>query len=163
LGVKFICDDNLGKLAKYLRLLGFDTYFAEPIANADLLKTAAAEERFLITRDRRLMSKSHPFGVLLLEFDDPLAQLAASVTRLKLTIDTARLFSRCSRCNAPTRFVLKAEIAERAFPYILRTQDIISECPLCKRLYWRGTHYIRLLGKLKSAIPGDNVIGQWPE
>jgi hypothetical protein len=161
--MNFACDDNLGRLARYLRILGFDTFFNEPIADGDLLAVAASQERFLLTRDSRLGEKSHPYGMLLLDKDDPIEQLLAVVKSLDLKILVKDLFTRCSRCNEICHSVTKDEIAERTFPYVLRTQEIIQECPSCKRLYWRGTHYHRLLGKLKLTIPSSNIIGQWPE
>jgi hypothetical protein len=157
--VRFICDDNLGKLAKYLRLLGFDTFFAEPIADSELLAAAASQERFLLTRDHSLRDKSHPYGMLLIENDEALAQLSEVIKSLNLQVRTADLFTRCSRCNEVCHSVRKEEIAERAFPYILKTQDNISECRSCRRLYWKGTHYRHLLAELRSVIPADHLVG----
>lgn len=160
--MRFICDDNLGKLAKYLRILGLDTAFTEPISDAELLRQAAAEERFLLTRDHHLLNKTIPHGVLILENDDPLAQLNHVLVSLNLSIDTANLFNRCSRCNTLCERVDKTDIAHEIFPYILKTQDIISQCPSCHRFYWKGTHYRRLLTELHNAIPDDRIIGPWP-
>jgi len=161
--VKFICDDNLGKLARYLRILGLDTLFVVPISDSDLLAAAASQGRFLLTRDSNILEKSHPFGVLLLTEDDPLMQLSTVFHVLKLQVAAEDLFTRCSRCNDVCRRVTKEEVTDRAFPFILKTQDIISECPSCRRLYWRGSHYRRLLADLKSAIPDNSVMGSWPE
>lgn len=160
--MKFICDDNLGKLAKYLRILGFDTYFAEPISDHDLVRIAASQERWLLTRDHHLAARSHPFGITILDEDDPLKQLVFVVQSLSLKIDPELLFHRCSLCNAPCRIVDKSKITDEVFPFILRTQEIISQCPSCKRFYWKGTHYKRLVARLRNAIPVDSVTGEWP-
>jgi uncharacterized protein with PIN domain len=160
--MRFICDDNLGKLAKYLRILGFDTSFKEPISNPEIIRLAAAEQRFLLTRDHRLSVYSHPYGLLILEDDDPLKQLSTVVNSLHLAIDPAKLFQRCSRCNALIEPVDKAGIKNRLFPFILKTQKEISRCPSCGRFYWKGTHYSRLLRKLRRAIPDTAVTGDWP-
>ena len=161
--MRFICDDNLGKLAKYLRILGFDTHFQEPISNAELLRMAAAEERILLTRDSRLLSASHPFGVLLLGNDSPLEQLSATITRLNLTITPETFFHRCTKCNEICNVVDKALAANHVFPFILQTQEIISQCPSCKRFYWKGTHYTRLSQKLRSVIPDEAIEGRWAD
>jgi len=161
--MRFICDDNLGKLAKYLRILGFDTIFREPISNAKLLHAAATEERFLLTRDRRLTGASHPFGILLLENDNPLDQLRMTISKLNLTILAESIFHRCTKCNEICNVVDKALAANHLFPFILQTQEIISQCPSCKRFYWKGTHYTRLLQKLRSVIPDEAIEGRWPD
>ena len=161
--MRFICDDNLGKLAKYLRILGFDTSFREPISNAKLLHAAATEERFLITRDRRLTGASHPFGILLLEDDNPLDQLKVTITQLDLTITTESIFRRCTKCNEICTIIDKTQAANHIFPYILQTKDIISQCPSCKRFYWKGTHYKKILQKLRSVIPDEAIEGRWPD
>jgi uncharacterized protein with PIN domain len=161
--VKFICDDNLGRLARYLRMLGMDTCFDDDIDDASLLKTAGAEHRFLLTRDRKLKSKSIPHGILILEDDDPLKQLSTVVGRLDLAIDTASIFSRCSRCNTPCEDINRESLSGRIFPYILKTQERIKHCPSCGRYYWKGSHYKALLKKLKNTINAKYLVGEWPD
>jgi hypothetical protein len=161
--VKFSCDDNLGKLAKYLRILGFDTLFKEPIEDADLLRLAASEERFLLTRDHQLLSKTHPYGILVIELDEPLEQLRFVISSLGLAVDPAQLFHRCSICNTVCETIDKSQAENHVFPFILKTKEIIKQCPSCKRYYWKGTHYKRLLRELKSAIPEKALTSPWPE
>ncbi len=161
--MKFICDDNLGKLAGYLRVLGFDTHFDESIDDSKLLRTAASEERYLLTRDHKLSSMSIPYGIFILENDNPLNQLSKVIQELNLKIDPELLFNRCSRCNDLCHIVDKRTISTEVFPFILKTQDIIKRCPSCKRFYWKGSHYKALLRKLKSAIPYENLRGEWPD
>jgi uncharacterized protein len=160
--VKFICDDNLGKLAKYLRIMGFDTCFRENIDNSKLLRLADAEQRFLLTRDHHLLARSHPFGMLVLEDDEPLKQLEKTIQALSLKINASLLFARCSQCNVICREIDKSQIVAEVWPYILKTQEIISQCPSCKRYYWKGTHYQRLVKKLRNVIPDENIEGEWP-
>jgi uncharacterized protein len=160
--MRLICDDNLGKLAKYLRILGFDTAFQEPISDPELLRLAAAQNRFLLTRDHRLLEHTHPYGILVLEDDDPLVQLTAAIRALNLTIDPRLLFQRCTQCNEITLPVDKENIKNHIFPYILKTQREINQCPSCGRYYWKGTHYQRLVQKLHKAIPDSALTGPWP-
>ena len=161
--MKIICDDNLGKLASYLRMLGFDTHFDENIDDNSLLKTASSEKRVLLTRDRKLTLRTHPYGILLIENDDPLLQLKFVATRLDLKIDPSDLFNRCSKCNETCEIVDKSEISDEVFPFILKTQDTIKQCPSCKRYYWKGSHYKNILKKLISVIPGKALNGTWPD
>ena len=161
--MKFICDDNLGKLASYLRMLGFDTLFEEFIDDNNLLKIASAEERVLLTRDRKLSSRSHPYGFLLIEDDDPSSQLSHAIAKLDLKIDPEKLFDRCSKCNRICEIVDKNEISEEVFPFILKTQEVIKRCPLCKRYYWKGSHYKSILKNLINVIPKEALTGRWPE
>lgn len=159
----FICDDNLGKLARYLRTLGFDTAFDESIDDAALLRTASSENRFILSRDRKLTSRTIPNGLMILDDDDPLDQLLNVTKRLKLKIDPEMLFNRCSRCNRLCRIVDKNDISQEVFPFILKTHDIIKQCPSCNRFYWKGSHYRAVLRKLTAIIPGENLSGSWPE
>lgn len=161
--MKFICDDNLGKLAGYLRILGFDTEFNEDIDDPALLRIASGERRFLLTRDRKLVSRSHPYGILILTSDDPLKQLSTMLGELNLKVETGSLFARCSRCNEICDIVDKSSLSEKIFPYILKTHSIIKRCPSCGRFYWKGSHYKALLKKLKNAIADKNISGKWPD
>jgi hypothetical protein len=123
---------------------------------------AASQSRFLLTRDNHLADYSHPFGILILENDDPLIQLETVIRKTGLKIDPSELFQRCSRCNILCRPADKLDIGNQVFPYILKTQDIISQCPSCERFYWKGSHYRRLLDKLRSAIPDNALTAPWP-
>ena len=161
--MQFICDDNLGKLAKYLRILGFDTLFTEPISDSELLRTASGQQRYLLTRDHHLLNHSHPYGILVLEDDNPLKQLTNIIIKLNLTIDPKLLFQRCSRCNEITQPVDKTQAQNHLFPYIVKTHDEVNQCPVCGRYYWKGTHYKRLLGELRKAIPDNFLTGPWPQ
>ncbi|UCE67731.1 MAG: Mut7-C RNAse domain-containing protein [Candidatus Zixiibacteriota bacterium] len=161
--MKFICDDNLGKLASYLRILGFDTHFEENIDDDSLLKTASAEKRTLLTRDRKLATRIHPYGILIIEDDDPLRQLNFAATELNLKIDPSNLFNRCSKCNEICRIVNKDEISDEVFPFILKTQAVIKQCPSCRRYYWKGSHYKNILKKLISSIPEEALTSSWPD
>jgi uncharacterized protein len=160
--VRFVCDDNLGKLAKYLRILGFDTFFQEIIDDAALLRIAASEERFILTRDHNLLGKSNPFGTLIIEIDYPKDQLRLVIQTLGLKIHTEQFFRRCSRCNELCAEVDKNQISNNIYPFILKTQDIINQCPSCKRFYWKGTHYKKLLAEFRNLIPQNAIVGAWP-
>ncbi len=161
--MKFICDDNLGKLSKYLRILGFDTCFREPLDDSALLRIASEEERLILTRDNKLAARTVPFGIMVICGDNPLDQLTGAISSLDLSIDPELLFARCSRCNSRCKTADKSEIQDKVFPYILKTHEIIKKCPDCGRYYWKGSHYKALLIKLRKAIPSGNLAGNWPD
>lgn len=162
MAVKFICDDNLGKLAGYLRILGFDTLFEENIDNNRLLSLASGEERALLSRDRKLSSRSHPYGLLILEDDDPLVQLSMVIQKLDLTINPEAIFTRCSKCNSVCENVPGETLSGKVFPFIIKTQEIIRRCPSCGRFYWKGSHYKALLTRLRAVIDNGRINGTWP-
>jgi len=160
--MKFICDDNLGKLAKFLRILGFDTAFNNNYDDQTLLKTASNENRFLLSKDNNLINKTHPFGIMILSHNDPIEQLGQAIKNLNLKISSELLFSRCSLCNTVCENIDKTEVADKVFPYILNTHAIIKKCPSCRRFYWKGTHYNKILKNLESAVPDESLSGNWP-
>jgi len=160
--MRFLCDDNLGKLAKYLRILGFDTAFHSQISDPELLRLSAAEERYLLTRNHKLLESTHPFGIMLIENDEPLRQLSSVIEVLNLYIEPQALFQRCSRCNSVCRVIDKGMPGDTILPYILKSQEIIKGCPSCGRYYWKGSHYKKMLTTLENTIDKKYVRGEWP-
>jgi len=155
--MKLLCDDNLGKLAKYLRLLGFDTFFKIDLDDAKLLAAMLKENRIVLTRDHHLLKRIEPDRVLLIESDIPEQQLKYVIDNLHLSLDRAKLFSRCLECNEICEDVSTEQIKEQVFPYILKTQDTFKQCPSCKKIYWRGSHYKDMIEKLRN-IMGDDLV-----
>ncbi|HSG99496.1 MAG TPA: Mut7-C RNAse domain-containing protein [candidate division Zixibacteria bacterium] len=154
---KFACDDHCGRLARWLRVLGFDCTHAQDITDAALLTGALAEDRVILTRDRRLAQTTLARRVILLASPDPLAQLVQTLCETESEARRESLFTRCSLCNAPTEPRSGAEIGERIPPYVRRTQTVFRQCPSCRRIFWHGTHVAHMLRRLTQArvIPED--------
>ncbi|MCP4581212.1 MAG: hypothetical protein GY839_06310 [candidate division Zixibacteria bacterium] len=158
--MKFLCDDNLGKLAKYLRMLGLDTFFRIDISDAKLLGIMLKQNRIVLTRDNQLIKRIEPERYLLIESDSPEEQLKAVVKRFDLDVslniddlDRSRmLFSRCLECNDVCDDVDKDEIIDEVFPYIIKTQDSFKRCPSCRRIFWQGSHYKDMVKKLADVV-----------
>ena len=148
---KFICDDHCGRLARWLRVVGFDCLHDQRCDNARLLKTALRDDRVILTRDRSLGAQALARRILCLEEADPLAQLRAVVRRMGLELRSERFFRRCSVCNAPTASVGLAEVADRLPPYVRRTQMTFRHCRSCDHIYWPGTHVRRMQERLARA------------
>jgi uncharacterized protein len=150
--MKFLCDDNLGKLAKYLRLLGFDTAFAATISDGELIAKMLREDRLVITRDRQLADRIEAGRVVLVDIDSPEEQLRQVIQKLKIPIIKEQFFSRCLLCNEVCREINPNDIKDNVFPYILKTKDQFRRCPKCGRLFWQGSHYKHMIANLDKII-----------
>jgi uncharacterized protein with PIN domain len=150
--MKLLCDDNLGKLAKYLRMLGFDTFFKIDIADSELLAVMLKEGRIVLTRDHNLIRRIETDRYLIIESDEPEVQLEQVIDQLKLQIEKGKLFSRCLECNEVCENVDAEEVKDQVFPYVIKTQTIFKRCPSCQKIYWRGSHYRDMTDKLAEII-----------
>ena len=149
--MKFICDDMLGKLAKLMRALSFDTYFQKDIQDHQLLRKALEEERVVVTRDRKLVQvKTIPHYVLIWS-DQPLAQLEELLQKLSVSLKKENVFSRCMECNTILKRIDKEKVKDKVYPYVYQTQENFWHCPTCDKIYWAGTHIQRMQEKLKKA------------
>ena len=151
--MKFICDDNLGKLAKWLRTLGYDTLFFDPVEDGELVARALKGNRVVLSRDTQLSRFKLKLGERLLhiESDKPLEQLKQVISHLKLQPDRGLLFSRCLICNQPLEKMEKEKIKDRLYLYVYQTQDSFVHCPKCDRIYWSATHVKRMAETLKNS------------
>jgi hypothetical protein len=127
----------LGRLAKWLRLLGYDTDYEHQAADHELARRARAEGRVLLTRDHDLAAR-RGLDTLLIEseqFEEQVQEVQAA-----LGDPPAPAFSRCSVCNVVLENVSPSEVADRVPPYVLETQVEFRHCPACGRIYWSGSH-----------------------
>ena len=143
----------LGRLARWLRVLGFDTVYDPSLDDAALVRLADTEDRLLLTRDRYLLRELRPRRAIEITSDSPLQQLVALVTTLELSAPD-ELFTRCLLCNTPLETVAPADAltflptAARELPGPFR------RCPSCGRAYWAGSHVRRMTRALAAALPG---------
>lgn len=140
---KFIVDVNVGKLARWLRMLGYDTIFMNDIDDGALVDIGLKEERVLLTKDTQIMLRrpvtSGKVRALLTSEDDPRKQVRQVITEMKL--DRNREFTLCLECNVPLVPRSKDEVQDLVPPYVFKTQSQYYQCPGCRRIYWRGTHW----------------------
>jgi len=161
--LRFFCDEQLGKLARWLRVIGQDTAYERAIADSDLIARAAAEGRTILTRDHRLPERArkiHPPDaagpdrapqIIILAENYPALQLREVVGRFRDHI-LISVFSRCPVCNAATAPVAKAEVVGRVPPFVFATQEDFTRCPGCGRVYWQATHRDRVDVVLKDLL-----------
>lgn len=140
---RFVADVHLGALARHLRLLGFDTAYGPDAGDAELAQISAAEDRILLTRDRRLLMRRVVVRGMFLRSDDPSEQLVEVARRWALP-GRMRPFSRCMGCGAELVDVEKAAVLDRLEPGTRRTYEDFRRCPGCDRVFWRGAHSARL-------------------
>lgn len=150
---RFILDAHLGKLAGYLRMLGFDTAYASDADDEDLARRSAAQGRILLTRDRGLLRRSVVRHGYFLRSDQPRRQLDEVVRRYALAPETEP-FSRCIRCNGPIEPVERAEIEDRLLPKTRRYYDEFGQCRSCREVYWQGSHYARMRRIVDEVLAG---------
>lgn len=133
----------MGKLGRWLRLLGYDTSIFKGGDDSALVKSAMSEGRVLLTKDthisNRRVVKNGALKVLLIEHDKPLEQISIVVRQLGLTEEAT--FSRCLECNTLLVRKGKEEIKDRVPQYVFKTQEFYMECPSCRKIYWKGTHW----------------------
>jgi uncharacterized protein with PIN domain len=140
-GGGFLLDVGLGALARRLRLLGLDAAWRNDADDPELVAQATAEDRVLLTQDRRLlMRRALPHGALV-RGSDPADQLADVLDRF--AVRPAPL-TRCTACNGPLAPVPKSEVAHQLEPGTRRTVEEFSRCTRCGRVYWRGAHAARI-------------------
>ena len=155
---KFVVDHNVGKLARWLRLMGYDASFFDGSDDSELVAMAKAEGRVILSRDTHIMKRrlitSGQIRALLIDSDRPQKQIHQVVDTLGLD-SRFRPFTICLECNQPLVERAKDEVKELAPPYVFKTQSQFMQCPNCQRLYWRGTHWQAMTKKLESFKSGQ--------
>ena len=147
---RFVADAHLGKLARHLRLAGFDCLWSHDWDDAALVDAAVAEERIVLTRDKGVLRRRAVARGRFVRAVESEAQLAEVVRAFGLRAQL-RPFSRCRECNVPLEDVDKAAV-EAALPGKVRMlYTRFKRCPGCRRVYWEGTHFERLRTVLERA------------
>ena len=150
---KFIVDHNVGKMTRWLRMMGYDTLFFNGEDDSEMIATALAEDRVILTRDTRIMERrlvtTGRLKTVLIAYETPELQIKQVIETLNLDIHF-RPFSICLECNQPLAERSREQVRERVPPYVYQTQEQYMECPACHRIYWRGTHWRAMTRKLES-------------
>ena len=150
--MKFLADINVGKLARWLRVMGYDTALSDGRDDSEMVGLALVQRRVLLSRDTRLAEHNEArtglVKLIIFHTEDSWAQLRDLVESLQLR--PRRTFSRCLECNEPLVSRKKAEVQGLVPLYVFQTQRYYRQCPSCGRVYWRGTHWARMLKKLEE-------------
>lgn len=140
---RFVCDVHLGKLTRYLRILGFDTRYRNDFSDARIVAIATSEDRIVLTRDRRLLHHrviTHGYWI---RSHNPDEQVHEVLQRFDLAGNTG-LLSRCPACNGLLEPVSKADILDQLEPLTRQYYDTFYRCAHCGQIYWRGSHFEQL-------------------
>ena len=146
---RFIADVNLGRLARYLRLLGFDCLYDNRARDVEVARRSAEQNRVLLTRDRALLRHrivTHGYFVRAVE---PAAQVREVLARMDL-YRLIRPFSRCIRCNGELERVSKQTVIDELEPKTRKYYDRFQRCKSCGRIYWKGSHHARAMRLVES-------------
>ena len=149
--IRFVLDAHLGKLSAYLRMLGFDALYENDYSDAELAEISSRQKRVLLTRDLGVLKRNLVTHGAYVRSEKPRDQLLEVLDRFDL-FNAALPFSRCLKCNEVLRRIEKQEILSRLPP---RTSDVFFEfktCPKCNRLYWKGSHYIRMKKMVEGVL-----------
>jgi uncharacterized protein with PIN domain len=144
---KFIVTKELGKLAKWLRILGYDSaYYRKKDVPGLIIKTLR-EERVLLTRSPGL-SKYKGIRTVIIKHDHVEDQIEQVAGELELPLNEEEMFHICVECNAPLEDISKKNAEGRVPEYVFRTQEEFKQCPKCDKIFWKGTHWDMVSGWL---------------
>lgn len=150
-GPRFVCDSHLGRLARLLRLMGWDTLWRLDWTEPAIVRQVVNHGRVALSRSRSLLTRRELRGSVLIASDQPDAQ-AAQVVRVFGLADRIRLWGRCTRCNGEIRPVSKESVAARIPPKTARWLDEYHLCADCDQLYWQGTHTEALAARIAHIV-----------
>jgi uncharacterized protein with PIN domain len=151
--MKFVADVMLGKLARWLRLLGYDTIYDHKLPLKELVKIAKTEDRIFLTRSKRIVEENDIKNFYIVKAEKFKEQLNEVVKNLNLDTQT-NLFSRCSICNTEIIEVEKSSVINLIPEETAKFFDEFYKCPKCGKIYWSGSHTTRIL-KILSDLKND--------
>jgi len=146
---RFVLDGHLGRLAAYLRMLGFDAWYHHPADDALLACVACREKRLLLTRDVGLLKRNDVERGYMVRSVEPLEHLHELWERYALA-PHVRPFTRCMVCNGELRPAAREEVKGLLPPRIRESKTEFSRCVNCGRVFWRGSHYARMVGWIEG-------------
>jgi hypothetical protein len=150
---RFILDVHLGRLAAYLRMLGFDTLYRNDYDDPDLANISASEHRILLTCDRKLLMRKQITRGYFVRARQPQQQLLEILSRFDL-YNNQKPFTRCMHCNGKTQPVKKQEIESQLLPKTKKYYNEFFQCEMCNKIYWKGSHYLKMQAMVNKIESG---------
>lgn len=148
---RFLLDNHLGKLATYLRMLGFDTKYRNDFQDDELAALAKAERRILMTRDRGLLMRKSIQNGYFVRSMAPQEQVTEVIHHFRLT-EEIKPFYRCLTCNEILQSVSKEDIVDRLQPLTIRYFQDFGKCTGCDKIYWKGSHYQQMESFIRKLL-----------
>jgi uncharacterized protein with PIN domain len=158
--VRFVLDGHLGRLAAYLRILGFDSQYQNDYSDEELTRITISQKRILLTHDRGLLKRKLILHGYYVHSSDPRRQMVEVIHRFDLS-DRIIAFNRCVHCNQELVRVKKEEISEMLMPDTRRYFSKFKQCPGCKKVYWKGSHYqqmVKLIDWVKKNLDSERKV-----
>lgn len=149
--MKFAADRTVGRLAKWLRVLGYDTVFCDTSDDDEFL-ALAKQQRVLLSRNRRFAKTHKPHSIVFVKDNDPKMQLRQVLEALDLTPCPSNYFSRCASCNGTLEPMSKQAAFGRVPDYIWDMHERFSKCDMCGKVYWAGTHLVHCREEIQDLI-----------
>jgi len=150
--MKFICDIMLGKLAKYLRIMGMDTSYSSSSSLSQIIAASAAEQRTVLTRRTGQLLSEQQASSYFIQSNYSYEQLQNVISHFNLQPDSSCFFTRCLLCNELLTAIEKAAVAENVPDYVFSTINDFSQCPCCRKIYWKGTHHHNMMQRLSVLL-----------
>ncbi|WP_461834136.1 Mut7-C RNAse domain-containing protein [Desulfothermus sp.] len=151
LELRFLVDANVGKLARFLRMLGYDCFFDWSIPDDEIAEIAFSEKRIVLSKDIQLLKRKKILWGKFIQANFPIDQLKEVVNFFGLDFNN-RAFTRCLVCNKRLVPVDKDAIIHRLEPKTKKYYNEFSICPVCKRIYWQGSHVEKMKDLLKKLV-----------
>lgn len=148
---RFVLDNHLGRLAVYLRMLGFDSLYRNDYQDEELAEVSGRESRILLTRDRRLLMRSAVVYGHWVRSTAPREQLREVVQRYNLA-QVLTPFRRCLLCNGRLEHVPKDAVIDQLEPLTRRYFDDFHRCSSCGGIFWKGSHFERMQGLIQEVL-----------
>jgi len=150
---KFVTDASLGRLAKWLRLLGYDTVVFPEEAGRALLRLAAAENRIVLTRRKDMIQRQFSGALFIITDIDVGNQLNKVIEKFSLKIDRQKMFGICLECNRKLNPVNREDVYDLVPLFVFENCNEYNRCPRCLKIYWTGTHQRNALSFMEKHIP----------
>lgn len=144
--MKFVVDGMLGKLARWLRMLGYDTKYFNDVDDDEILKVASEEKRILLTRDYQFFRKASIHGVraIFIDGETPAEKLAELTRELNVRLEVNIDESRCPKCNARIKPIDKERVKDKVPKSTYRIYNEFWVCTGCGQVYWKGSHWKKI-------------------
>ena len=158
--IKFIVDINAGKLARWLRFMGYDTLLFTELDDGQMVRRALSDNRIILTKDTQVLKRrvvsSGKVKAVLVQGEKPGEQLQQIVKIMDLTYQF-NSFTRCLECNCPLVEKSKEQIRDLVPPHVYQTQALFMTCSTCHRVYWQGTHWKAMCSELGNLLANKTI------
>lgn len=149
--MKFLCDQMLGTLAKWLRIYGFDTYYVNSeMDDAKLLEISKNENRILITRDKKLIQSARRENLKTIEIKTTDIDKQISNILGDIETDKTKILSRCILCNTKVEEIKKENVKGKVPERVFNNNEKFWFCMKCNKIYWKGSHYEKMIEKINE-------------